>query len=671
MLMILQQNLKNIHSIDYDFRLIGIYSTCSSEGRLNRTQQNLDAEMYHDVNKDITNDFARYFKGLYKRFLTISITLTYVSYEVCNDNEKLTSVTAELLLDQKYELQNPETEGNDTSVVFIFTHLPSTMSRFVYNAFSFTNVPVHLFELVTRPDGSLHSNKFEEWTRNLIELTSKLNWEDLFLVSITTDDDIFPYHAYYNYSIDEFVKHRKCIQLHKVTPNEIYYHDYFNSTWLKGHSKPAIVLFGRGTIQASTLHYLTDLHNQTGTPVMTQDVLFSRYMAGLARRPSYFFNTHHQLRTEYKQYKYGTFYQRIYPFPVITRNTTDKMDRLKSYMIPELGVISSRIYTMFLSFVYFNRITVSDQFRVLKGLREDTKESLEIYSPSEMINEVQLSNRMVYSNIEGFFHKQLNQSIESLGTKCPQPICGPGRYKVYGEISGGYGYRCDLCPVNHYKTTVGDDGCISCRGRFSIDNGLRTKCIDPYKDIYANVWESVLFKLLLSLNILGLICAIGTMGIFTMKRKTPVVVTSDFTISIIHMCVIALIFLLLQILQITSPSLATCSSRIAVTSVSFILNVSIVFIKSQKLLKAFLSKVLITEKEARNTKSQQIFFVITSIVIANAIFVITYIAKLPFSSYLNHANMKRVHYCDTSLHINAIIGFVMIVQFGCFVQAFR
>ena len=137
------------------------------------------------------------------------------------------------------------------------------------------------------------------------------------------------------------------------------------------------------------------------------------------------------------------------------------------------------------------------------------------------------------------------------------------------------------------------------------------------------------------------------------------------------MCDIASIFLLSQILQITNPSLETCNSRIAVTSVNFVLNVSIVFIKSQKLLKAFLSKVLITAEEARDTKTQQIFFVITSIVIANAIFVIAYIAKSPFSSYLDHANMKRVHYCDTSLHINAIIGFVMIVQFGCFVQAFR
>ena len=58
-----------------------------------------------------------------------------------------------------------------------------------------------------------------------------------------------------------------------------------------------------------------------------------------------------------------------------------------------------------------------------------------------------------------YFHMKELSSVKTNKTFCPKVICQPGRYKVYGEIVGGYGWRCDLCPVNHYKSTVGDNGC--------------------------------------------------------------------------------------------------------------------------------------------------------------------------------------------------------------------
>ena len=95
------------------------------------------------------------------------------------------------------------------------------------------------------------------------------------------------------------------------------------------------------------------------------------------------------------------------------------------------------------------------------------------------------------------------------------------------------------------------------------------------------------------------------------------------------------------------------------------------FVKSQKLLQAFLSKIPITLEQARKTVSYQIITILTSLLIAGGLIVAVYNQKSPIAFYLDNTKMERVHYCDTSVHVNIVIGFIMVIQFACFVQAFR
>ena len=140
------------------------------------------------------------------------------------------------------------------------------------------------------------------------------------------------------------------------------------------------------------------------------------------------------------------------------------------------------------------------------------------------------------------FADDINYRGITLQTSCPTLICGPGRYKVYGEIAGGYRWRCDLCPVNHYKPTIGDDGCIPCRGKFNIDNGDRIKCVDPFKDVHPKPFGEPLFKIALAISTIGCFATIITLYVFIQKRQTPVVLMSDFKVSVIHLAVIIAIF---------------------------------------------------------------------------------------------------------------------------------
>ena len=95
------------------------------------------------------------------------------------------------------------------------------------------------------------------------------------------------------------------------------------------------------------------------------------------------------------------------------------------------------------------------------------------------------------------------------------------------------------------------------------------------------------------------------------------------------------------------------------------------FIKSQKLIQAFLSKVPITSKEARKTVSVQIFMNLMTVAISNVLMYIVHQMKPLFSSYQDESNMVRIHFCDTSFHVFAITGVHMVITIACFVQAFR
>ena len=129
---------------------------------------------------------------------------------------------------------------------------------------------------------------------------------------------------------------------------------------------------------------------------------------------------------------------------------------------------------------------------------------------------------------------------------------------------------------------------------------------------------------------------------------------------------------MVPLLQFINPSQEICIARLTINvSIAYVLNISLVFIKSQKLLQAFLSKVALTRKEAKRTASLQIFIVIVLLLITNVLTAILSFGKTSISSYLDEQKLERVHYCDTSFHSNIVIAFIMLIQFACFVQAFR
>ena len=153
-------------------------------------------------------------------------------------------------------------------------------------------------------------------------------------------------------------------------------------------------------------------------------------------------------------------------------------------------------------------------------------------------------------------------------------------------------WKCELCPVNHFKVAQGNDvSCKQCTGKLSIDHGKRTACIDPYQEIAPDIWNAE-FTFTFSISTVGLGMTLLVILVFLNKRETPIVRLSDFKLSIFHLSINGVIFITLPI-SFSSQTLQyeLCVMRVSVVSIFYTLNIGIVFIKSQKLLQAFLSKV--------------------------------------------------------------------------------
>eukprot|EP00111_Clytia_hemisphaerica_P007712 TCONS_00022413-protein len=670
------------------FYQFGFFSLCQNNKIGNLTLREIeDARAYSQALEGVIKESIN--SNIEQRLADFPDTnihgsIKYQLYDVCDDFEKLTSLVIEILIDEKYGVMSPTKEIFEPLVFVVYTHLPARMTSFVRNSFSFTKTYIHYLDFAELPDGTLSTSKFNVYAKSLLEISNILNVQDLFFISISESTDRGLYRRYYNMSITTFIEEQKCIQFRQYSPKELE-KDPFKHDLVTGHLNPAFVLFSSYNPTQLALSSLKELYNETtNLTIFTHDIEASyswHYQMPYPESfPEYFVDISESSRQVLSLQSDIIFN----PLDVsLTNKTRELVNILHDYMFYEIANLLGRINTiddMLIGHLNRNsdwKIQLNDYKEQIDDITDQfTKWNVEFPSILRFRADKQHHlNYVTRDEITQFpydpeFRDENSVSL-SIQNTCPKIECGPGRYKVYGEISGGYGWRCDLCPVNHYKSAVGDDGCLPCGGRFNIDNGKRTKCIDPYRSVYPEVIQITLFKSIFGLSSTGCLGTFITAYVFIWKRKTPVVISSDFRASMIHLTVMVCTFITGPALQVLHPSLEICITRVAIIGILYSLNICFMFVKSQKLLQAFLSKVPITVEEIRKTFWFQIVTVLTSILIVSALVVVTCKINIPFAFYLDDVKMERIYFCDTSFHGNVVIGFIIAIQFACFVQAFR
>ena len=253
-------------------------------------------------------------------------------------------------------------------------------------------------------------------------------------------------------------------------------------------------------------------------------------------------------------------------------------------------------------------------------------------------------------------------------SRCPSLHCQPGFYRSYEKLTHGFSWICTPCPDNHFKADSGNHECITCKGRLSVNNEDRTACIDPYTNVFVD-YSSKESYIIGSVSLFALLIAIATMLTFIVKRNTPIVMTSDFKVSILHLSIHAVTLIATPLAFFTNE---ICITKPLVFTTLYTLNIGIVFIKSQKLLQAFLSKVRITAEEAKRTVIYQIFTIFIFLLSVNVAYFIGYYQQaVQILEFEDQSNLTRERVCSTYFHNTIVMVAISLVQLMCTIQAYR
>ena len=166
-----------------------------------------------------------------------------------------------------------------------------------------------------------------------------------------------------------------------------------------------------------------------------------------------------------------------------------------------------------------------------------------------------------------------------------------------------------------------------------------------------------------------LLVVMVTIITFIIKRKTPTVMVSDFKISLLHMIIHALTLVVTPLVFFTDQR---CFIKPLMFSLLYTFNIGIVFIKSQKILRAFLSKVILTSGEAKRTVIGQFFTIIIFLFTVNGVFFVSYFQQpTKIIQFENTKTLEREHVCNTYFHNNMVMISIAMIQLMCAIQAFR
>ncbi|XP_066911755.1 taste receptor type 1 member 2-like [Clytia hemisphaerica] len=255
---------------------------------------------------------------------------------------------------------------------------------------------------------------------------------------------------------------------------------------------------------------------------------------------------------------------------------------------------------------------------------------------------------------------------------CKNITCPPGFYRTYGNTTMGFEWKCEPCPINYYSSTHGyETNCLPCLGVKSVSNTERIVCIDPYDEISFEMSSERYFGIVVC--VIGIFSTLLTRFIFTLKRNTPIVKLSDYKLSLAHLVLICVnsvgVLISLMVQPINSDF---CALKLVLISVGYTLNIAIVFIKSQKLLLAFLSTVRLTSNEIKRSIGLQIFNVFMFLIFINGALLIA-VAKKPIEMIVIRDDLSQTKQsiCNTYSHTSLTMGLSMILQLLCCIQVYR
>ena len=246
-----------------------------------------------------------------------------------------------------------------------------------------------------------------------------------------------------------------------------------------------------------------------------------------------------------------------------------------------------------------------------------------------------------------------------------QKNCSPGHY----PINTGHNrccWVCTFCENKYFKTAEGQHKCTKCDEKFSLTNVNRTMCI-PFTYQHYQIEGNNANIVFIFATFGGLYSAM-ILFVFAKYRKTPVVKSSNFPLSMIQIIFHAMQSLHLLISTLKQTQIVCIFNAVTLGSIIKLI-IAIHFVKINQLLTIFQSTKRIRRKHF--VKASEVV-VPGAFIVANTLLDIIHLvhSTFEFGIFEKKAEYLRLRYCQMTsfFYIDAVT--VIFVSVICSIKAF-
>ena len=679
-----QQNITNTNS-NKPFRIVSLFSSCLTVHPSNRTDHEMKSAMIQRLSGYLfTRDCmvpdscpGLNFTDLYH----------YEAYDVCHDHDRLVKLLVDFNMDQKYfpttttKTNNANTEDANSpvasnNIVLVFTYLDRLMIDIVYSLLLMNkygaNPEILLFREGIVPTHSFLRGEFPhkgiayQQSNSISTNFPDVGWNVIVVILIkigSQQHEIEFYTEHYEATLKSIHKRKNLCVMSDIIESQKQFTETVDKLRHTNYQTP-IILYGAEKYQIELLKRtegnIVYRHKWVLNDISSEFITYKTFhlMRGdsiilIHRRFMYFKNKLFMAKN-------------IHYFPHIVNLTSHDDD--------DGDICTSAkcrtIYGLCL-----------DLFAAMKiGLREPGDKRTKRIHAKYIIHAYNQGNYKIAVNkdrhIIAFAHRYITDFKDVLqSNKCPHPECVPGFYKDFGEVdktvwNHSRGWRCTRCPLNTIKTSIGVGKCVPCLS-FLVSNEENTLCYDPYKKVSFKI-EMTSVQLCLATS--GFLClaAVFTFVVFMRNKETWIVHSTDLKISTAHITLLVINFILPNISFLIDSNWIHWTVYLLSISLVNCCSLSIVLVKSKKLLQAFNSKVRVNRGETLRATYHQISIVILNMILTIVLFVFSIqMQGLKKESARNPTTFESIDYCKHDLHIVVQVMFLMSLQIACFVPAYQ
>ena len=589
--------------------VVGFYSACFN--RSNRTKIHEEAALYYNMTK------SRMHEPCLRTSVCIEeISIQYEGYDVCEDSQKLIELFLTLLLDKT----NSSIGNTNTSdiikvnrVKLITTFLTPWMQKLLFEIDYQTEIiPIAVFNEDTIKPSSTDSflyiimdNTIREDVSTISQMFSNLKWERVGILHL--QNSLYPANVYsvlYHEFISSFPIYHPTLCFYRDNVDVLNKTDFQRAVKnLQQEYLPnVVVLFGLPTDQTHFLNFVNRGFYTKHIWVILDVNLVKIYLTTIKKK---IISLRNRFRTEMAniQQAIGV---KTSPNAALTKIEFIKIG-LKKIVTSKKKILQNYIHN-------FNDV---DMEGIIKN------EYGNIF--------FRITSDSIFTNAFYEDYKDLIYHLDSAG--CKKFLCSPGWYQTKGKLlqqetvwDVEYGWTCRKCLDNHIKPMYGNSSCVQCPTH-TISNNLNTMCYDPYKPIFLK--KNLTYVVCVTISIISIVLTIILVIVFLTYRNTPIGKSSNLAMTIFHLIINLSLHSALFYIQHTTPSLIYCIAKIFYSGIMYNLFVSVAFMKSHKLFKAFSSKRKATEKDKKITKMQQLFTIAILVASSVVLLIVSFAQDFP------------------------------------------